>query len=133
MFETVKTNRTYQSGLISVSNKDIAERLKFLGVTEIDLGIIAGWSNECKGALNAIVDKFYAQVNSINAVVSEIAMASEQQQQAVQQVGTAIEQINQVTQQNAANSEQTASAAQELSGQSEEMLDLVDSFILSND
>ncbi len=73
------------------------------------------------------------QVNRVNAVVSEIAMASEQQQQAVQQVGTAIEQINQVTQQNAANSEETASAARQLSGQSEEMLGLVESFILSND
>lgn len=79
------------------------------------------------------LSEIHEQVNRVNAVVSEIAVASESQQQAVQQIGRAIDQMSQGTQENAAHSEETASAAEELSGQSMEMLGLVDSFILSND
>lgn len=79
------------------------------------------------------LSEIHEQVNSINGVVSEIAVASENQQQTVKQISAAIDQMNQVTQQNAANSEETASAAEELSGQSMEMLGLVNSFVLSDD
>lgn len=79
------------------------------------------------------LSEIHEQVNSINGVVSEIAVASEQQQQTVKQISSAIEQMNQVTQQNAASSEETASAAEELSGQSLEMLGLVRSFDLDGE
>ena len=71
------------------------------------------------------------QVNQVNQVMTEIAVASDQQREGIVQINAAVDQMNQVTQQNAANSEQSAAAAQELSAQAEEMTGLVSSFKLS--
>jgi methyl-accepting chemotaxis protein len=78
------------------------------------------------------LEEINGQIGKVTIVISEIAAASEQQNQGVEQINVAIEQMNGVTQQTAANSEESASAAEELSSQSQEMLNLIESYKLSN-
>lgn len=78
------------------------------------------------------LEEIREQVLKVNEVMNEITTASDQQTNGIEQLNSAIDQLNQLTQQNAANSEESASTAQELSSQATEMMNMVDSFNLTN-
>ncbi|MSQ27622.1 MAG: methyl-accepting chemotaxis protein [Dehalococcoidia bacterium] len=71
------------------------------------------------------------RVHQVSGTIGDIAQSSQQQTSAVDQISAAVNQLNQATQQSAANAEESAAAAEELSGQSGEMMEMVDSFTLS--
>ena len=68
------------------------------------------------------------QVIKINALISDMTVASEQQSTGVQEVNTAVSQMDQVTQQNAAMVEETTAAARSLAGETVELSRLVSHF-----
>ena len=65
-------------------------------------------------------------------VVGQIAEASDEQADAVKQVLTGMDQISAAVQQTSASAEESAAAAEELSAESKVLLDMVESFTLSN-
>jgi methyl-accepting chemotaxis protein len=54
--------RTYASGTISVTSREAQERIRFIGVSEADLGVIASWQDTCRGEMDHLVDEFYSHV-----------------------------------------------------------------------
>lgn len=71
------------------------------------------------------------QVNRVNEVMDEIALASKTQARTLEQVNSGIDQVNQVTQQTAANSQESVSNVQKLTEQAEQMKLMVAQFNLS--
>ncbi|MBP1318313.1 methyl-accepting chemotaxis protein [Herbaspirillum sp. 1130] len=69
-------------------------------------------------------------INSVSAVVNEIAIASLQQSVGIRTIDHAITLMEEATQQNAALVEEAAAAAKSLQGQSENLVHLVGAFIL---
>ena len=69
-------------------------------------------------------------VEKVNALVSEIAVASREQAQGVEQVGQAVTQIDSVTQQNASSAEESASAAEEMNAQVSEMKAIIGDLVV---
>ncbi|MGN1423428.1 MAG: methyl-accepting chemotaxis protein [Oscillospiraceae bacterium] len=65
-------------------------------------------------------------------VVGQIAEASDEQAGAVKQVLTGMDQISAAVQQTSASAEESAASAEELSAESKVLLDMVESFTLSN-
>ncbi len=65
-------------------------------------------------------------------VVGQIAEASDEQADAVKQVLTGMDQISAAVQQTSASAEESAASAEELSAESKVLLDMVESFTLSN-
>lgn len=51
--------RTYNRGTISLSDEGPLELVRFLGITEEDLGVIATWEEVGRGALEKLVDSIY--------------------------------------------------------------------------
>jgi methyl-accepting chemotaxis protein len=72
-------------------------------------------------------------VKGVTDIVNEIAAAAAEQSTGVEQVNTAMTQMDQVTQSNAAQTEQLSSTAQALSEQSLRLMELVGTFVLSDD
>jgi methyl-accepting chemotaxis protein len=66
-----------------------------------------------------------AQINSLDAVISQIASASQEQSQGVTEVNAAVSQMDQGTQSNAASAEENASVAAELNGEVEVLQGIV--------
>lgn len=60
--ESKPTERTYKQGKISVSDSDVVIKMKFHGLTEADLGVLATWKKEAMSVMNPLVDKFYSHV-----------------------------------------------------------------------
>jgi methyl-accepting chemotaxis protein len=84
------------------------------------------------GVVQAKLVEINGQVQSLSAVIGEIANTSEQQAQGVDQLTAAASQMNSTTQSVASNAEEAASAAVELSSQARTMQDLVQSFVISS-
>lgn len=84
------------------------------------------------GVVHAKLVEINGQVQSLSAVIGEIANTSEQQAQGVDQLTAAASQMNATTQSVASNAEEAASAAVELSSQARTMQDLVQSFVISS-
>ncbi|MCU0647958.1 MAG: methyl-accepting chemotaxis protein [Gemmatimonadaceae bacterium] len=55
-------DRPWRAGHIRVTDQDVLTRIRFLGVTEEDLGVIATFEDACKGGCDAMVDAFYAHI-----------------------------------------------------------------------
>ena len=49
-------------GVITLSDKEIADRLRFHGLTEEDLGVIQYWGDVCESALGGLVETFYDHI-----------------------------------------------------------------------
>ena len=60
----VVTERTYKKGEIRVSDSEALDRIRFVGLTEDDLGVIATWEAECRRVSDHLVDEFYAHIFS---------------------------------------------------------------------
>ena len=88
--------------------------------------------NRLNGVVQAKLVEINGQVQSLSAVIGEIASTSEQQAQGVDQLTSAASQMNSTTQSVASNAEEAASAAVELSSQARTMQDLVQSFVISS-
>lgn len=62
MFKFRKSHRVYRSGSINVTDPEVHTRLKFLGLTEEDLGVIAAWGDPCRAVMDLLVDAFYKHI-----------------------------------------------------------------------
>ena len=71
-------------------------------------------------------------IKQVNNIVSEIAAASEEQRRGIDQINVAVTDMDTMTQQNAALVEQTASASEEMSNQAQELLSMMDNFMISD-
>jgi hypothetical protein len=71
-------------------------------------------------------------VKRVTDIVGEIAAASSEQSSGIEQVNTAMTQMDQVTQSNSAQTEELSATAQSLSEQSAHLMELVGTFVLSN-
>lgn len=54
--------RQYPSGTINVTDREVRDRLKFIGLTEKDLGVIAAWKSVCEGVADVLIDQFYSHI-----------------------------------------------------------------------
>jgi len=78
--------------------------------------------------VNATAEAFKivgANASKVNALVSEVAMASKEQSQGITEITKAMTEMDKVTQDNAATAEESASAASELSDQAGDLLNVV--------
>lgn len=72
-----------------------------------------------------VLDQILSDVSSVDALVSEIAIASREQAQGISEVTKAMGQLDQATQQNSAVAQQSASAGEALSAQSNQLNSIV--------
>ena len=79
------------------------------------------------------MDEIVAQVNSVSAIIGEIAAAGKEQSDGVQQVNQAVTQIDQITQQNAALTEEASAAARSLEEQSDALVQAVALFKITGE
>ena len=70
-------------------------------------------------------------VQQVSQLVSEIAAASEEQRQGVDQINVAVADMDTMTQQNAALVEETASASEEMANQAQELVGMMERFVIS--
>jgi len=105
----------------SEAAKEIKALIKTSG-EHVGAGVkLVGESGE---ALKHIV----AQVEQINSLVSEMALAAEQQSTGIEQVNAAVGQMDQVTQQNAAMVEESTAASRNLASETQSLSSLVGFF-----
>ncbi|GAA0530855.1 methyl-accepting chemotaxis protein [Rhizomicrobium palustre] len=93
--------------LINASGAQVSEGVKLVG--------------ESGKALTNIVE----QVQKINTLVSEMALAAEQQSTGIEEVNGAVGQMDRVTQQNAAMVEESTAASRQLADETKSLQDLV--------
>jgi methyl-accepting chemotaxis protein len=79
----------------------------------------------------ATMEQIVAEVQRVDALISEIGDSTQQQAGGIGQVGDAIDQLDQVTQQNAALVEQSAAAADSLHQQATRLVQAVGRFRLA--
>jgi methyl-accepting chemotaxis protein len=96
--------------LINASGEQVGEGVRLVG--------------ESGHALTNII----TQVQHINALVSEMALAADQQSTGIEEVNSAVAQMDQVTQQNAAMVEESTAASRHLAHETEALQDLVGFF-----
>jgi len=96
--------------LINASGHQVGEGVRLVG--------------ESGKALNNIVE----QVQHINSLVSEMAMAAEQQSTGIEEVNKAVGQMDQVTQRNAAMVEESTAASRHLASETQTLRELVSFF-----
>jgi hypothetical protein len=58
MFKRAQQERVYRDGSITVTDPEVRERIRYLGLTEEDLGVIATFEDVCRGATDHMVDEF---------------------------------------------------------------------------
>ncbi|MBP9022877.1 MAG: MCP four helix bundle domain-containing protein [Spirochaetes bacterium] len=80
-------------------------------------------------ALRSIVER----IRIVGNHVGEIAASSEEQRTGINQINTAIVELDSVTQHNAGLVEETASAGEEMSSHAQELLSMVEKFIIRTD
>ena len=94
--------------------------------------MIEGTVQKVKGGVtlvaktNETVRNMTESSSRIEALVSEIAVASREQSTGIEQVNIAVAQMDKVVQQNAANAEESASASEEMSKQAQQMIEVVE-------
>ncbi len=59
-----RKKRSYPPGKIAVSDAVIREELKFLGLTERDLGVVKAWKDVAQENMDELIDAFYAHVQN---------------------------------------------------------------------
>ena len=96
--------------LISTSSHQVEQGVAFVGQTG-----------------EALV-RIVAEVNELNAIVSEISSSTQEQATALDEVNTAVNQMDQVTQQNAAMVEQSTAATQALAQETAHLTSLIGQF-----
>ncbi|RMH64983.1 MAG: globin-coupled sensor protein [Calditrichaeota bacterium] len=62
--KVVRRKRQYKTGKISISDPQLREEIRFLGITEKDLGIVATWQDIALESIDDLVDVFYDHVKS---------------------------------------------------------------------
>lgn len=77
-----------------------------------------------------ILHQIVNAIEKVNALVSEVSVASKEQSMGIAQINTGVNQLDQVTQGNAATSEESASAAEELSAQAAELSGMVQELVI---
>jgi methyl-accepting chemotaxis protein len=63
-FRKEEQERSYTTGVIAVTQPEVRERIRFIGLTEQDLGVIASWDATCRQVLDELVDEFYRHIMS---------------------------------------------------------------------
>jgi methyl-accepting chemotaxis protein len=108
---------------------DAAKEIKTLiadSTAKVDDGV------KLVGDTGRALERIVGEVNQINALVSEIALAAQEQATGLGQVNVAVNQMDQVTQQNAAMVEETTAASHSLSREASVLSDLMGQFRLAN-
>jgi methyl-accepting chemotaxis protein len=59
--------REYRRGEITVSDPDIRARLRFLGIAEEDLGVMATWESACQAKIDVLIKEFYDHIQATEA------------------------------------------------------------------
>jgi methyl-accepting chemotaxis protein len=77
------------------------------------------------------MDEVVSSFQQVTALVTGISEASKEQSAGIEQVTLAVSQMDEVTQQNAALVEEAAAAAESLEEQARELVEAVDSFVVS--
>jgi methyl-accepting chemotaxis protein len=62
-----RAERSYPNGTIRVSDEGLRARLGFIGLNEVDLGVVQAWGEVCRNALPAVTKAFYAAVTGTAA------------------------------------------------------------------
>ncbi len=57
-----RRKRTYPPGRITVSDAEIREEIKFLGLSEYDLGVVSAWKDVAMENMEELIDAFYGHV-----------------------------------------------------------------------
>ena len=78
----------------------------------------------------AAISEIGTGINSVDALINQIAQDSKEQSAAVEQISEALVQVDNVTQATTANAEEGAAASEELSGQARNLAQMIRSFIL---
>lgn len=95
------------------TTREKIEHLIQSGKEKVDIG--SETARRCGEALNEIV----SNVNSVNQMASEIAVASKEQAQGIQEFTKAMNQLDRLTHQNTAAAQQAAAAAKDLAQQAD--------------
>lgn len=99
--------------------KTKVERLIVVGKEKVESGTVT--AKNCGEILDAIV----SNVNEVNQMIKEIAVASQEQSQGTVEITKAMSQLDQVTQQNASSSQESANASEALTKQAQELREVV--------
>ena len=59
-----RKKRSYPPGKIAVNDTTIREELKFLGLTERDLGVVKAWKDVAQENMDELIDAFYTHVQN---------------------------------------------------------------------
>jgi len=62
LLKLIGGQRSYRNGEINVSDGEIRDRIRFQGLTEEDLGVIATWDRAFQGAADQLIDLFYEHI-----------------------------------------------------------------------
>ncbi len=83
--------RTYTGGKIQVSDTGVREELRFLSVTEDDLGLIHSWQDVFNATCDEMVDSFYAhiqQTQATNDILNKYSSVERQRPKLIKYVRT---------------------------------------------
>lgn len=72
-----RRERPATAGAITVGDAAVRERLAFVGLTDDDLGVLAGWAAECGGAVERVLDALEARASQAARVHPGAAIAPE--------------------------------------------------------
>jgi len=87
---------------------------------------------ELVGRAGTALEKIAERVDSINALVSDIAVSAKEQSDSLAEANTAVNNMDQVTQQNASMVEETTAASHTLNGDANELMRQVAHFNIGN-
>ncbi len=110
-------------------SSDAAKEIKGL-ITDSSQHV--GTGVELVGRAGTALEKIAERVDSINALVSDIAVSAKEQSDSLAEANTAVNNMDQVTQQNASMVEETTAASHTLNGDANELMRQVSHFNIGN-
>lgn len=110
---------TQKVNTIVADTKNKVEKLMNTSKEKVSYGVEI--ARDCNSSLEEIL----SQVSSVDALISEIAVASSEQSTGIREISKAVGQMEEVTQQNSAQAQASSMSAERLSQQSNELGDIV--------
>jgi methyl-accepting chemotaxis protein len=62
--------RNYPDGTIRVTDPAVHERIRFIGLTTQDLGVVSAWRSAANAVIDRLVDEFYAHISATSTTKS---------------------------------------------------------------
>lgn len=110
---------THKVNSIVAETKNKVEKLMSTSKEKVSYGVEI--AKECNTSLEEIL----SQVSSVDALVSEIAVASSEQSTGIREISKAVGQMEEVTQQNSSQAQASSASAEQLNQQSAELSEIV--------